>query len=94
MWPFRRVPAPFAVSYLLGGLLTEKIQERKAEKYANQVVHRSDTTIEQHIEKIKNEQASEKALLDRLLHAKPGTDEFREIMLEMNERDQQKYNTK
>ena len=37
---FRRVPVPFVVAYLGGGLISEAIQQRKADKYANQVVRR------------------------------------------------------
>ena len=36
---FRRVPTPFAITYLVSGLLRESFQKRKADKYAAQVVH-------------------------------------------------------
>jgi hypothetical protein len=37
---FWRVPIPFAITYLSGGLICEHIQKRKADEYANKVVRR------------------------------------------------------
>lgn len=31
---FRRVPTPFAITYLVSSLLRESVQKRKADKYA------------------------------------------------------------
>lgn len=36
---FRRVPTPFAITYLVSNLLRESVQKRKADKYAAQAVH-------------------------------------------------------
>lgn len=36
---FRRVPTPFAITYLVSSLLRESVQKRKADKYAAQAVH-------------------------------------------------------
>ena len=36
---FHDVPASFAIGHLVGGLFRESIQKRKADKYADQVVH-------------------------------------------------------
>lgn len=60
---FRRVPVPFAVAYLGGGLIHESIQKRKADKYAAQVVRqyqpgespypsRTVGTLEEELEKL------------------------------------------
>ena len=36
---FRRVPTPFAITYLVSSLLRESVQKRKEDKYAAQAVH-------------------------------------------------------
>lgn len=36
---FRRVPTPFAITYLVSSLLRESVQKQKADKYAAQAVH-------------------------------------------------------
>lgn len=67
---FHRVPVPFALAYLGGGLVREAIQERKADKYADQVVRRyqpeeSRSTITSQPIEVTKEEAAEIEMQNR-----------------------------
>lgn len=50
---FRRVPTPFAITYLVSSLLRESVQKRKADKYAAQAVHYYTVgTLEEELERL------------------------------------------
>ena len=72
---FRRVPTPFAITYLVSGLLRESFQKRKADKYAAQVVH--------HYKPGESPYSSRTVVIYRIAACREGDGKFRIALIEL-----------